>query len=106
MSTIEYLNKFHWLPVQKRIVFKILLIVHKCLVGKAPVSLARMLEFGGSTRTNQLSEARCNGRYGERSFAVAGPKIWNLLPLDIRLEEKTEDFKTKLKTFLFKNDIG
>ena len=38
----------------------------------------------------------------ERSFQVAGPKLWNLLPLNLRMEEETEEFKKKLKTFLFR----
>ena len=29
-----------------------------------------------------------------------GPKIWNLLPKDMRLESNTNDFKKKLKTYL------
>ena len=33
---------------------------------------------------------------------VAGPKLRNLLPIDARLEEDTELFKKKLKTFLFR----
>ena len=36
------------------------------------------------------------------SFLVAGPKLRNLLPIDVRLEEDTELFKKKLKTFLFR----
>ena len=102
VSTVELLKKFHWLPVKKRITYKILLIVHKCLLGEAPVSLRNMMVMGGSTRTKKLEERKCNGEMGERSFSVAGPKLWNLLPMDVRMEENTDDFKKKLKTFLFR----
>ena len=102
VSTAELLKRFHWLPVKKRIAFKILLVVHKCLLGKAPESLRSMLIMGGSTRTKKLVERSCNGVMGERSFSVAGPKLWNLLPLDVRMEENTDEFKKKLKTFLFR----
>ena len=50
----------------------------------------------------KLEERKCNGEMGERSFAVAGPKLWNLLPVEVRIEEDTEEFKKKLKTFLFR----
>ena len=46
-------------------------------------------------------EHACQGQIGERSFSVAGTKLWNLLPKEIRMEEDTEEFKKKLKTFLF-----
>ena len=64
-----------------------------------------LLYQGGSTRTKKLEEPRYVGTFGERSFAVAAPKLWNCLPADLRTEEDTDLFKKKLKTFLFKNDI-
>ena len=99
VSTSELLKEFHWLPVRKRISFKILLVVHKCLLGRGPESLKRMIVMGGSDRTKKLVERRCNGEMGERSFSVAGPKMWNLLPKNLRMEEDTDEFKSKLKTF-------
>ena len=102
VSTAELLKKFHWLPVKKRIAFKILLVVHKCLLGEAPVSLRSMIVMGGSTRTKKLEEGKCNGEMGERSFSIAGPKLWNLLPMEVRVEENSDEFKKKLKTFLFR----
>ena len=36
-------------------------------------------------------------------FAVAAPKLWNRLPLDIRLSSSVTVFKTKLKTYSFTN---
>ena len=102
LSTAELLKKFHWLPVKKRIVFKMLMTVHKCLLGNAPITLRKMIVMGGFRRTLKLEERKCNGEMGERSFAVAGPKLWNLLPVEVRIEEDTEEFKKKLKTFLFR----
>ena len=104
-ATEELLRELHWLPVHKRIVFKVLLLVHKCLLGKAPELLMELLDQGGSVRMKKLEEPRYVGTYGERSFAVAAPKLWNCLPADLRTEEDTDLFKKKLKTFLFKNDI-
>ena len=102
ISTSDLFKKYHWLPVKKRIVFKMMLIVHKCLIGKAPKSLCDMFVLGASTRTKKLEERGFRGAMGARSFSVAGPKLWNLLPINVRTEEDTEEFKTKLKTFLFR----
>ena len=102
LSTTELFKKYHWLPVRKRIIFKMLLIVHKCLLGRAPESLCNMFQLGGSERTKKLEERACQGAMGERSFSVAGAKLWNLLPKEVRTEEDTEELKKKLKTFLFR----
>ena len=106
LSTDEILKELHWLPVKKRIIFKMLLMVHQCLHQNAPKLLMQRLEFGDSSRTGKLVEKRCNGLFGERSFSVGAPKLWNMLPLDLRAERETDEFKKKLKTFLFKNDNG
>ncbi|CAH3145584.1 unnamed protein product [Porites lobata] len=40
--------------------------------------------------------------YGDRAFSIAGPKLWNDLPLEIRKCASVATFKQSLKTFLFK----
>ena len=39
--------------------------------------------------------------YGDRSFQVAAPRLWNFLPDDIRLIQNLDVFKNKIKTLLF-----
>ena len=41
--------------------------------------------------------------YGGRAFSVVAPKLWNNLPLDIKLSPTANVFKSRLKTYLFKN---
>ena len=103
LTTEQCVRNYHWLPVEKRIFFKLLLIVHKCVHGKAPKSLSALVKFGGSSRTNKLEVPRSKGIYGSRAFSISGPKLWNLIPKDIRCEAITDTFKTKLKTFLFED---
>ena len=100
-STDEVISYCHWLPVKQRIIFKICLIVRKCLNGTAPNCLKSMLHYMSSTRTFKLDHCKYTGKFGARSFAVVGPKLWNLLPLKIRSEVDLEEFKKALKTFLF-----
>ena len=39
--------------------------------------------------------------FGERSFSVFGPTVWNSLPLSLRKTQCFTTFKRKLKTHLF-----
>jgi hypothetical protein len=93
----------HWLRVNERILFKILLTVHKCVNHKSPDSICVLLTFGESVRTKKLLETKIKTKYGERAFSHAGPKLWNLLPISIRTEEDTVKFKSRLKSFLMLN---
>ena len=45
---------------------------------------------------------RSKSKSGDRVFTLAGPRIWNDLPLDIRLSANLETFKKNVKTYLFK----
>ena len=39
--------------------------------------------------------------YGDRCFAVAGPRVWNSLPTELRQSDRLGQFKRRLKTHLF-----
>jgi len=39
--------------------------------------------------------------YGDRCFAVAGPRVWNSLPTKLRQSDSLGQFKRRLKTHLF-----
>ena len=39
--------------------------------------------------------------YGDRSYAVAAPSLWNKLPRNIRQITELDSFKANLKTHLF-----
>ena len=102
LSTDYFLRKHHWLPVKDRMIFKICLLVHKCLSDdNAPLLLSQRLTLSTSSRTMKLNQKVTNSNYGERSFSRFGPKIWNCLPYDIRTEKNTDVFKSKMKTYLF-----
>jgi len=40
-------------------------------------------------------------QFGDRSFAVAGPRVWNSLPAPLRDTNSIYSFRQQLKTFLF-----
>eukprot|EP00057_Strongylocentrotus_purpuratus_P008930 XP_011663404.1 PREDICTED: muscarinic acetylcholine receptor M3-like [Strongylocentrotus purpuratus] len=109
------IQSLHWLPIQERIVFKILLLVYKAIHNQAPsylqniISLRSSLASSASRRLRSHATAhlqllpgpRTKTRYGDRSFTVIAPKLWNNLPIYIREAPTLESFKSLLKTHLF-----
>ena len=104
------LRNLHWLPVQERIVFKMNLMCFKIVNNIAPKYLKELVCRYEPTRKLRSSadKWRLTERpyklktYGYRAFSVAGPKLWNTLPVDIRSLTNIDTFKSKLKTHLFK----
>ena len=104
----ETLKKLHWLPVEARIRYKILLLVYKALNGLAPSYIQDLLQKYTTSRClrstgkQQLAIPRSSTKsYGDRAFSIAGPNLWNNLPLELRCAESVNIFKSKLKTYLF-----
>ncbi len=102
------LSSLHWLPVQYRIDFKILLMVFKALHNMSPSYITNLLDYYTSARTLRsadkllLAVPRSKKKSkGDRAFMVVAPKLWNSLPLHIRQAPSLEVFKSQLKTHLF-----
>ena len=80
------LVKLHWLPVKKRIEFKIATITYKVLQNKQPSYLFDILQPYNPPRdlrsSNKLllTKPFINSALGRRFFSFAAPHIWNLLP--------------------------
>ena len=108
ISSSSLLAQLHWLPITYRIKFKILLLTFKCLNGLAPPYLSELLHFSDTGRTTRSSSQNLlvvpksrTKTYGDRTFEVAAPGLWNNLPLSVRQSESVVTFKKSLKTFLF-----
>ena len=82
------LVKLHWLPIRRRIQYKILTLVHKCLASGVPKYLNNLLaEYPYAERRQGLRSQHQERRLVElktkhktfvaRSFSCAGPKLWN-----------------------------
>ena len=106
------LKELHYLPMMYRPIFKILVLVHKCIYGNAPLYLSDLLYLYSSGRSlrseNQclLQVSRTNNKYGDRAFANCGPRLWNELPFHTRKITCLRKFKVSLKTHLFKKAYG
>ena len=107
-NSTRCLAELHWLPIQERIEFKIITLVHKSLHGLAPNHLMDLLtrkvprgeELHSNDRTSQLEvPATTRKTFTARAFSVLGPQLWNQLP-DLQQTDSYVSFKQNLKTFL------
>ena len=91
-SSKESLKQLHWLPIQTWIDFKILVLTHESLHGKAPDYLINKLELKTSTwnlRSDNdgklLNVPKIKRKtFADRGFSTYAPKLWNGLPRYIR----------------------
>ena len=89
------LRQLHWLPVQSRIDFKLACFVFSSLSGYAPPYLAdhiHLVSEGPRRRLHSSIDRSCvvprtQNTLGDRSFTVAGPRIWNSLPVHLLDED-------------------
>ena len=102
------LHQLHWLPIEQRIKFKVILTVFKVLNNRAPSYLSDLIQVRQSDHPLRANSNVLNVPFTSsvmvfnRVFSVAGPRLWNSIPDRLRNIESSTDFKTHLKTFLFR----
>jgi len=87
------LHQLHWLPVRQHVVFKIATFVHWSLSGNTPGYLANDCQLVADARVRQLRSAdtqtlivsQTRSSFGDRTFAAAGPQVWNSPLPNLRL---------------------
>ena len=103
-SAVERLKELHWLPIESRVVYKILMIVFKILHGQCTtLKLHFKISNLRSGSSNQLETPNFKTKYGKRIFEYSGSRYWNVLPENIRTIDNIMKFKKELKTLLFNN---
>ena len=103
------LKELHWLPIEQRIKYKQLVLTYKIIHGKAPRYLADVLHQYAPSRSLRSAQKHLLPvpktrlkTFGDRAFSVQAPRLWNLLPNDLKLLPSLELFKQHLKTYLFR----
>ena len=102
-----HLMELHWLKIKECIVYKVCVLMYKCIKGLAPQYLSEVvIQVHGrnlrSTTLSNLPTVRCNTAIVHNSaFSSTGPRLWNMLPNDIKTSSNLDVFKTRLKTFRF-----
>ena len=81
----------HWLPVEQRIEFKLLIITFKALKGLMPPYICELVTPYVHTRTlssadqSLLCQPKFNLKtFGARSFSISAPTLWNSMPFELR----------------------
>ena len=105
----ELLRLLHWLPVQKRVDFKIACLVFKSLNNLSPSYIQDLIEIYKPTRTLRSSASISlkapipPNAFVSRAFSFNAPKIWNNLSHGTRSCTSLQSFKKCLKTEFFKS---
>ena len=104
----EMIKKLHWLKIQERIEFKLILLTFKCLHGLAPTYLTDLIHYNNlsGSRTPSLKVPFGISSIGERAFESCAPRLWNGLPTNLKQCQKLQTFKALLKTFLFRKSFN
>ena len=93
------MKDLHWLPVQQRVEYKVLTTAYKVLHNGSPEYLRKLLEWYKPCRTLRTQDhhllviKKARSKYGERSFQYIAPRLWNNLPIGIRLAQNFSHFK-------------
>ena len=103
------LKELHWLQVQERVIFKILLLTYKALNNLTPSYISQLVKRNipsrdlRSSTSNRLVNVSYNLKtYGFRAFSSEASALWNELPQNIRWCSSVNEFKRLVKTHLFK----
>ena len=109
-----YLKKLHFLPVEYRIKYKVVLLTFKCINDLAPTYLKTLLIMKDGL---QSLRSACDyfllefpplhfKSTGYRRFSYVAPLEWNKLPYNLRTCPDLPTFKRKLKTHYFQLHFG
>ena len=102
------LNQLHWLPLTRRIQYKVIVLTFLAIHGLAPEYLGELISkqpthrnLRSSKQTLLVQPRPMMKIYGDRASAVAAPRAWNDLPLSPRNIKDITIFKRSLKTHLY-----
>jgi len=104
-------KELHWLPVRQRVRFKLACIMYMSLSGQAPQYLVDDVQLLADSGRRLLWSAnyracvvpQTQNSFGDKAFAVAGPKIWNnLLPELRHVDISFRQFRNMLKSYLLR----
>ena len=100
----ELRSDMNWMPLSKRRELFRLVLVHRCVHGRAPAYLAECYETNKQyghcvTRgANKLHLKSVNTEFGRRATMFKGAQEWNKLPADLRNVQNINTFRKLLKT--------
>jgi hypothetical protein len=118
ISRFDHVSAFmgddlHWLPLQQRILFRVISIAWRCVFSLPPSYLCQLFTLASASLGRRSLRSATRGDFlvpfsrtatmQQRSFSVVGPTVWNDLPLFLCMLpcNSSTSFHRLLKTFLF-----
>lgn len=111
-SVTPLLRSLSWLPVEARISYRLAVLAHSCLHGRAPAYLSNELMSVSSLSSrarlrSSKSSSLCvpavrRPTIGGRSFQYTASTVWNSLPASLLTVHDTSCFKRLLKAYFLK----
>ena len=96
-TTPGYIPRIAWVCIKQKLIIKehvsaikLMLIVHKSFHNIAPIYISELLKVYTPSRNlrssnmSLLKEPTSKRTWGDRSFSVAAPRLWNHLPTKLK----------------------
>ena len=106
-SIREDMKNLHWLKIPECIDYKVAVLIFQCINNQALTYLKALLNINhnkflrsSSSMLLPVSMSRLSIVHNS-SFSIHGPRIWNKLPIKVKRCSNINDFKCKLKTYMF-----
>ena len=99
----ESLNKGNFLPIHQNNLQKLAIEMLKTYTGITPQIMNEVFPRNCALNCNLrrhhefASRAINTVHYGSRSLSFLGPKIWEMLPLDLKNSDSLDSFKSRVK---------
>ena len=104
-SVKQCFKDLHWLNIDQRISFKVILLVFKCIHNLAPLFLQNHIKIKDHDKDLLSVDYFPVTNIGRRAFKFFAPRQWNCLPDSLRIVDTLPAFNAHLKTHLF-NDYA
>jgi len=110
LPSVSALRQLHWLPINRRINFKIAILIYRALQSGTPSYLSSLINLNTTSRALRSSSLSLlhvpftTTAIGRRAFRFATSTIWNSIPLSIRSLPSLNSFKRSVKSHLFSLD--
>ena len=104
------LDELNWLNTSKRIQYEHCIFMYNIISNKCPNWLFNIPAVSHINQRNTRQQdhfyiPRTNTDYGQRSFFVRGPRLWNTLPQKIKDITNVHTFKRNLRDHMLHHDL-
>ena len=108
ISPRTLISALNWMNIETRYIYFLGILIYKCINNMAPPCLTNMFQFYTDDRYyhtravthNNMILPPINLSQYKTSIAYNGPKLWNMLPVEIKNTETLFNFKKSYKLYI------